>query len=424
MMEASTNYFYKGLHVFTKICGAIAFVSFLIGSLIKNELIGNVMVYVFGGSLLFFVLWFISFFILKIVIKIKNKTKESRYQTYQKSIPNTLLEKEKVLANNFEIWYNAQKNNIDSFLLIAKKKAWKINIVELMVFAINIAIGIFFIYLFGVKNFYFDYVLILIDVIVIILAVSIPTLFIQFIWQSIFKQKLIKKIYYEDNIHFKQKIIPTLLKSFSENFKYQPEYGIYRDEFFESMFDFNSIDKDRYNSEDLISTENDDSFKLAECKIERQKKLGGKGGLPYYKSLFHGFMMIIKPQTNNKKWLMVGPHVESLLEKTDNLINLENDLYDSLYLTFSNDPIFARKVLTPKFIELLLLFHYYAEGKDCYFSFVGNKVFIALNSTSRKSESFLEFEGKTSISKEKLFYYYKILNMYSSFYKDFMNKKI
>jgi len=402
-----------------KATGVTAFFSFWAWLMTRD---GNIMVHdmllaVLVISTVLTIILFIIYGIIELTVKAKFKNKEKRFQFYYKSIPNVLTAKEKELNTNFEKWYVEGKKVVDSFLVQDEKKLRKIKKAQFIVYSIT----------FIIITFLYIKMDIFISGFSVLIwgspAVSLVALIILLIWHKLIKKEMVLKSYIKNNADFKQEIMPSLVKSFSNDYEYFPDKGINEEDFRQSSIVYNMNEMNYFLSEDLIVSNNKkNNFKLAECRS--QKNTTDTEGHKHEHLIYHGLMMTVELNSKNNKWLLIGPYRRDLVETSDNLVKLENELFDSLFMTFSNDPIYARRILTPRFIEFLILFHYYADKHECYFCFDKNKVFAALGSTEIYEEPIYEFEGKKSMEKEKLFYYYKILNIFTSFYKEFIMKNI
>lgn len=423
-MKRTIDVLFKGLDYFAGVCFIIAFFSFWLFIGFYGKDICYLFLFIFLITGIVTAISVIIYAIARLSVKTKYKNKEKRYQHYYKSIPNVLKAKEEELNTNFEKWYAEQKNTIDTFLLQDKKKVLLIRIVQFIVIAINITIAILIIiprfYIDSIVTTKFDLSYFVFDILLLLFFVSVPTLFIQYIWRIVVKPNMVIKSYLKNRNDFKQEILPSLIASFSIEYTYSPTEGIPQEEFLRCNFLYNLKKTNKYSSQDLIFTKKGKGFKIAECEaIEKTEKVyRNTGGLEI--KLFHGLMLLTAPLSKSNKWLFIGPYERSLIETNENVIKLENELYDSLFLTLTNDPVYARQVLTPRFIEFVILFHYYAENYNCYFSYNDHSTSIALQSKAKYKEEFFEFEGAKSVSKENLFYIYKILNMFSSFYKEFV----
>lgn len=163
-------------------------------------------------------------------------------------------------------------------------------------------------------------------------------------------------------IRYKEEVIAVLLHDFGQDIQFTPAAGIALSTFEGALLFKTRVD--RYHTEDRISgKKGDTSFYFAEVHAEYKTQTNTKQGRrEYWHDIFKGVIFVadfnkafngitvVRP----KDWsASLGAWFSENIFSFDKqqVIRLENDTFDKDFVTYSNDPIEARYILTPALME-------------------------------------------------------------------------
>jgi len=339
------------------------------------------------------------------------KEKEELFKQYIEESQIKLKEEEEKRKADFEKWYNSVSKMIDTGLADIEETMKPIRKKQNRLYIVSTIPLWFFIsiYFIGGNHDILLFIILSIGGGLFFSAVFY-TLIDNFYWGKK-KQALINNSYDKNFGHFKTSIINNLIKTFSNNLNYNPDKGIPENDYMESELFGNIQCTHIYSSEDLISLHGDKtSFQLSECRAE--EVLGSGGNVV----LFNGLMMMITLDKKSNNWVRFGTYGRKIIETDQYLVEMENPVFNSFFKVYSSDKTYARKILTPHFMEFIVSFIHHMGGSNnsCCFTFKKDKIYIGYPSWG----DFLEFTGPESITKDVLYSYYKLLNLFNTFYQE------
>jgi hypothetical protein len=166
----------------------------------------------------------------------------------------------------------------------------------------------------------------------------------------------------EYKYRFKQEIIAKVLQSISHKLTYDPKSGIYESEFIATQLF--SQEPDSYKTEDLVSGQIEKTaFFFAEVHAQYKTETPTKNGTrTEWHDIFKGILFAADFNKNFKGVTIVRPKdigssIGAWFSKNiyafgdKNVIELENEYFSKNFVTYSNDQIEARYILTPALME-------------------------------------------------------------------------
>jgi hypothetical protein len=186
---------------------------------------------------------------------------------------------------------------------------------------------------------------------------------------------------------FKQEIIGKVLQSISRDLIFDPQSGISENEFIETQLF--SRDPDAYKTEDLIYGKTDKTaFYFAEVHAQYKTETPTKNGTrTEWHDIFKGILFTADFNKNFNGVTVVRPKdigssIGAWFSKNiyafgdKDVIELENEYFAKNFVTYSNDQIEARYILTPALMEKIAMLN--NRAAYCVsLSFINSKMYIA-----------------------------------------------
>jgi Protein of unknown function (DUF3137) len=174
-------------------------------------------------------------------------------------------------------------------------------------------------------------------------------------------------------LNYKDKVVNTIVKvAFGETGGYASGYGHSQAEFVNTQL-FNTT-PNRYHSEDMIRGEVGKTFiYFSEVLAEKETKNGKNTSV---ETLFEGILFTADFNKHFKGKTIVREHGFFDFFSSGK-IELENPNFRELFTVIADDPIEARYILTPSFMERILHLHEKWDG-DIGLSFIESKLTIAI----------------------------------------------
>lgn len=179
-----------------------------------------------------------------------------------------------------------------------------------------------------------------------------------------------KKIVKGYRLAYKKKIIPIAIEQFGENISFS-DNGISKEAASKSdMFGYFTV----YKSEDLIEGAIED-IKFSSADVKLGYYTGGKHRR--YVSVCHGQLYVFDFNKTFRSKTIIR---EKMLNRPSGLekIKLENKVFNDKFFIYSNNLHDAFYILTPHFMEKLLLFEQKYPG-NLFFSFYNNQLYIGID---------------------------------------------
>ena len=154
------------------------------------------------------------------------------------------------------------------------------------------------------------------------------------------------------NLAFKEEIIKTFVKEYSENLDYRPLRGIDRATYIQAEFE----GFDNYDSEDLISgiLEGGYHINMGEVKTERESTDSDGDRTTY--TLFHGVFANIKLDKTLNSIVKIRKNATPLLFKRKQKLEMDSGEFEKVYNVYTTDKIIAMQILTADVMQMLLDF--------------------------------------------------------------------
>lgn len=177
-------------------------------------------------------------------------------------------------------------------------------------------------------------------------------------------------------------LIPAIKKGFP-HLTYRSAPGIHQSDFLASTI-YSKSNVDRYRSEDLFEGKHGDTtFRFCEVHAERKetRSNGNGGSSTHYVTIFQGVFMIADFNKSLSFTTRVIQAKDSFFEKLfkrNSKVSLENEEFENLFNTYSEDQIEARYILSPAMMERILKLQKTWSDR-INLSFSGNHVYIAIN---------------------------------------------
>ncbi|RKZ92916.1 MAG: hypothetical protein DRR19_02845 [Candidatus Parabeggiatoa sp. nov. 1] len=198
-------------------------------------------------------------------------------------------------------------------------------------------------------------------------------------------------------LNFKKEIVGRLVTLVDENLAYDPEKKIPLWEFRTSqLFDRDTID--RWTGEDYVEgTINKIRVKFSEVEAEEYHydyddygyDDNGSGG--YYETIFEGLFFVfnfnlsfqgvtlVLPDVAERYFGGFGKWLQSVGSKitSKKLVHLDDPEVEREFVVYSDNPIMARYVLSPRFMRRFLAFRRRLQ-KQVFLSFVDGRLYMAI----------------------------------------------
>ncbi|MBC6110064.1 DUF3137 domain-containing protein [Pedobacter fastidiosus] len=189
---------------------------------------------------------------------------------------------------------------------------------------------------------------------------------------------------YKDS--FKRDVIGSALKNLDQSLTIDPYKGIYEQEFIDAQLF--KTDPDRYKTEDLVcGTAGKTGFYFAEVHAEYKTEVQTKNGTrTEWHDIFKGIIFVADFNKNFNGITIVRPKdigssigawfSKNLFSFGDNdVVQLENPTFCKEFITYANDQVEARYILTPAMMERILELNRRAKY-TVTLSFISSKMYI------------------------------------------------
>ena len=207
---------------------------------------------------------------------------------------------------------------------------------------------------------------------------------------------------------FKTEVLTDLIASFVDDGVFNPHQGlpmstVYATEFLKRA--------DRYHTEDYLSGSIDGvRFESSDVKLEEKHVEHTKNGTrTYYETYFLGRIFVFDFNKSFDGYLQVLERGRPISKKRYSKIKLESVQFNKKFKTYTTNDHSAFYVLTPHFMEALMMFEQNNKG-NISFSFIDTHLFIGINNfrdtfelkmfRELNMESFKEFEKEIGVVKE------------------------
>ncbi|MDD2196784.1 MAG: DUF3137 domain-containing protein [Bacteroidales bacterium] len=195
-----------------------------------------------------------------------------------------------------------------------------------------------------------------------------------------------KKIYRD---RFKNEVVRGIVNAIDASWEYDPNQCISVSEYQKSDLFRQSVD--RYRGDDLISGRIDKTdFRCSELHTEYKTVTYDKNGgrRETWHTIFRGLFFTadfnkeirgntyIEPDTAERLLGKLGQKLQ--ISSKGKLVKLENPEFEKIFAVFSTDQTEARYILTPTIMEALVQI-YRKYKRNMYLSFIGSRVYVAMN---------------------------------------------
>lgn len=151
---------------------------------------------------------------------------------------------------------------------------------------------------------------------------------------------------------FKEKVIRTFVKEYSDTLEYRPNSGIpsimYNEGEFERRYD-------RYHTEDLITGTLNGKYKIDMAEVHTENESTDKDGNTTYTTIFHGLFAKVE----FKKYVDVNMKIRrnsiNLFRKKEK-IEMDSSEFEKKFDVHSSNKIIAMQLLTADIMQMLLDF--------------------------------------------------------------------
>ncbi len=151
--------------------------------------------------------------------------------------------------------------------------------------------------------------------------------------------------------YFKENVVKTFVKEYSENLDYDPLKGIDRMEYDKGQFER----YDRYHSEDLIYGTLQDEYKICMSEVHTEDESTDSDGDTTYTTLFHGLFASVEFDKVVPTNMRLRKNSISLFGNKDK-IEMDSGEFEKKYNVYSTDKIIAMQLLTADIMQMLLDF--------------------------------------------------------------------
>lgn len=157
---------------------------------------------------------------------------------------------------------------------------------------------------------------------------------------------------------YKEKVVKTFIKSYSDDLSYYPENGIssydYRNSGFESFYD-------RYHSEDLIKgTVDGHEIMMAEVHTQREEETRDSDGntSTHYVTIFHGLFGNVKINNNFNGEIKIHSDKGKFgkIFESKKRVEMDSSEFEKYFDVYGDDKIQVMQILTSDIIDEMLEF--------------------------------------------------------------------
>lgn len=210
---------------------------------------------------------------------------------------------------------------------------------------------------------------------------------------------------------FKNNIIKTFIKEYSETLEYIPEQGItpstYKEGEFETYYD-------RYTTEDLIQGVLDDQYTITMAEIHTEREDRDEDGHTSYTTIFHGLFAKVEFTKMVNANIKIRRNVLLSKVKKDKL-EMDSAEFEKKFDVYSTDKIMAMQLLTADIMQILLDFR---ENNKVTpeMTLKENKLYIRFATGNMFEPNLM----KSSLEYDKLKKYYDTINFTLNITKQFL----
>lgn len=180
---------------------------------------------------------------------------------------------------------------------------------------------------------------------------------------------------------YKEKIIRPVIDYISPDFTYDPKKHVSREHIDESKTIINKFNQ--FTGDDFVSgTIHNHPFEISEIKAEY--KTNHKKDNDTH-TIFHGLFFHSTIKKKFDGYVLLQPYIPRILQglkgnkvKSD-VVNLSDMTISEKFVCYSNDDINARKILTPKLIELINKFSENHKKRPLAISIINDKLYVAID---------------------------------------------
>ncbi|MGM0478031.1 MAG: DUF3137 domain-containing protein [Bacteroidota bacterium] len=181
--------------------------------------------------------------------------------------------------------------------------------------------------------------------------------------------------------HYKEQIIRPIIEFISPEFIYEPKERVSN----EHISDSKTIIK-KYNKlkgDDFVSgTIHGHPFEISEIKAEYKTKRKKDNST---RTVFHGLFFHSTIKKKFDGYVYLQPYIPRILQGLagnrvqSDVVNLADMTISQKFVCYSNDDINARKILTPKLIELINKFSENHKKRPLAISIINDKLYVAID---------------------------------------------
>ena len=190
--------------------------------------------------------------------------------------------------------------------------------------------------------------LIIIAIVLVFMTASIFPIFIGIIITILYMA--IKKTEKNYTSIFKQTVVKTFVKEYSEKLEYKPTRGISSYTYIQGEFERFDI----YHSEDLITGLLEDGNTINMAEVHTENRSTDSDGNTTYTTLFHGLFAEISINKIVETNLKIRRNGITLFNKEK--IEMDSAEFEKKYNVFATDKIIAMQLLTSDIMQMLLDF--------------------------------------------------------------------
>ncbi|MCT4612653.1 MAG: DUF3137 domain-containing protein [Clostridia bacterium] len=248
-----------------------------------------------------------------------------------------------------------------------------------------------------------------------------------FLVKGLSKLTEVMKLKNEYTYKYKNEVVAKVIKSFDEEYEYNPASGISKSEYLESKIF--TTRPDRYSTEDLVEGKyGNRGFKFAEIHSEYKTETRDKDGHRHvhWHTIFKGIFFIgefnknfngytlIYPDTAEKMLGIFGKSLQKLSFK-GKLITLEDPEFEKEFAVYSDDEVESRYILSTSLMRRILDYKI-KNGKGIHLGFVDNKIYVAI---SNMKDCFEPDFSKSALDKTEIESYYNDLKVVLDIIEEF-----
>lgn len=212
------------------------------------------------------------------------------------------------------------------------------------------------------------------------------------------------------NQFFKDNVIKTFVKEYSEALEYIPNKGLEQHIYQEGEFER----YDRYYSEDLIQGMLEDHYKVTMAEVHTQDVSRDSEGNTTTTTLFRGLVAVIDFSKWVKANIKIRKNKRKILDKNTRM-EMDSGEFEEMFDVYTTDKMIAMQILTADVMQMILDFQE-KTGLRPELTLVGNSIMIRFATGDL-------FEAKVfedSLDYKTLKKYYDTINFTLNIAKDFV----